>query len=242
VIGISGPQQALLLVVLQNAIFFGLTVGLFWVGVFATRLFGRTTSYSLAPLGFARPRRGFLVGAGVGLLAGVGALILSVLINPLSALVLESFGYPVESGIQQPLIPELGAWVQENPAVAIPAIVTVVVFLGPAVEELVFRGGVFNGLYRLGLLASSGTPSKRFKSAVEKASFVVAALASSLVFALLHLEPVLFPAFVVLGFVLCALFKRSGSLIPPVAAHATFNSFATLLIILSGLGLFELPM
>lgn len=240
-IGISNPQQALLLVVLQNILFFGLTVGLFWFGVLVARLFGRAPSYSLAPLGFSRPASGVLAGAGVGLLAGVGALILSALINPASALVLEHLGYPVESGIQQPLIPELEAWVRESPGLAIPAIVFVVVILGPAVEELVFRGGVFNGLYRLGLLAASGTDNKRFKSAVQRISFAAAALVSSLVFALLHFEPVLLPAFVILGFVLCALFKHTGSLLPPFVAHATFNSFATLLIILSGLGVFELP-
>lgn len=240
-IEVSDPRQTLLLLVLQNVVFFALTVGLFWFGVLVARLFGRTPGYSLAPLGFSRPKVGVLAGAGVGLLAGIGALILSALVNPASALVLERFGYPVEAGVQQPLIPELGTWVRESPVLAIPAVVFVVVILGPAVEELVFRGGLFNGLYRLGLLASSGTENKRFEVAVERASFAAAALVSSGLWSLLHLEPVLLPAFVILGLILCALFRRTGSLLPPFVAHATFNSFATLLIILSGFGILELP-
>jgi membrane protease YdiL (CAAX protease family) len=41
--------------------------------------------------------------------------------------------------------------------------------------------------------------------------------------------------------ILCALFERTGSLLPTFVAHATFNSFAVSLIILAGLGVFEIP-
>ena len=34
---------------------------------------------------------------------------------------------------------------------------------------------------------------------------------------------------------------RTGSLLPPFVAHATFNSFAVTFIILNGLGVIELP-
>jgi membrane protease YdiL (CAAX protease family) len=40
---------------------------------------------------------------------------------------------------------------------------------------------------------------------------------------------------------LCTLFARTGSLLPSFVAHATFNSFATSLIILGGLGVFDVP-
>jgi uncharacterized protein len=66
-------------------------------------------------------------------------------------------------------------------------------------------------------------------------------LVSSVIFALLHLEPVLLPAILILAVILCALFERTGSLLPPFVAHATFNSFAVLLIILSGLDALDLP-
>jgi CAAX protease family protein len=120
-----------------------------------------------------------------------------------------------------------------------------VVVIGPAVEELVFRGAVFNGLNRLGALIASrtvGAASERTpRGASGRTVFVLSALLSSVFFALLHLEPVLLPAILILAIALCVLFRRTGSLLPPLVAHATFNSFATSLIILNGLGVFEVP-
>jgi membrane protease YdiL (CAAX protease family) len=137
----------------------------------------------------------------------------------------------------------LARWVEHSPDVAIPAIIFVVVIFGPAVEELVFRGAIFNGLYRLGALIRRRNPGGS-ESSVWKARrvrFILAALASSVLFAALHLEPVLVPALVILAVSLCALFQRTGSLLPPFVAHATFNSLAVLLIILTGLGVFKVP-
>ena len=116
---------------------------------------------------------------------------------------------------------------------------------GPAVEELVFRGAVFNGLDRLGALLASrtvgATPEGTSGGPSGRTVFVVSALLSSAFFALLHLEPVLLPAILILAVALCVLFRRTGSLLPPLVAHATFNSFATSLIILNGLGVFQVP-
>jgi len=233
----------LLSVVLLDITIAGLVIGGFWLGVTLTRIAGRKTGYSLAPLGFSRPRGGVLAGIGVGVAVGVGAVLFSAIVNPLSVLVLERLGYPTESTIQQPFMRGLVGWVRESPGLAVPAIVLVVVVFGPAVEELVFRGAVFNGLYRLGALVSSRSVGKEdFAGTARKASFVISALASSVLFALLHLEPVLLPALLILAFTLCALFQRTQSLLPPFVAHATFNSFAASLIILSGLGVFEMPL
>jgi membrane protease YdiL (CAAX protease family) len=238
----SDPQQALLSVVLLNVVLVGLTVGLFWGGILVVRGFGGKANYSLAPLGFSCPRGGVFAGIGVGVAVGVGAVIASLPINAASAFVLDRLGYSTESSVQGPFMRGLTRWVEESPTLAIPAIILVVVILGPAVEELVFRGAVFNGLYRLGGYVSKGLggPEALTRSA-RWLPFVLAALASSAFFALLHLEPVLLPALLVLAVVLCALFARTGSLLPSFVAHATFNSFATSLIILSGLGVFEMP-
>jgi len=73
------------------------------------------------------------------------------------------------------------------------------------------------------------------------AIFVASALASSILFALLHLEPVLLPVLFILAITLCALFQRTGSLLPSFVAHATFNSVAAMLIILSGLNVLNIP-
>jgi membrane protease YdiL (CAAX protease family) len=236
------PQQALLSVVLLNIVLVGLTVGAFWAGVFVVRSFGRTPGYSLTPLGFSQPRGGIFAGIGVGVAVGVGAVIVSMPVNLASTFVLDRLGYSTERAIQGPFMRGLFQWVQESPGAAIPAIILVVVIFGPAVEELVFRGAIFNGLYRLGGLISAnlGGSADRGRMA-RRVSFALAALVSSVVWALLHLEPVLLPALLLLAVVLCVLFERTGSLLPPVVAHATFNSFAVLLITLSGLGVFELP-
>lgn len=214
-------------------------VCLFWLGVVVARFLGRKASFSLAPLGFRRPGGGLLAGVGLGLAVGLGAVVVSIVVNPISVFVLDRLGYSTESTVQQPFMRGLVGWVEDNPAAAIPAIILVVVIIGPAVEELVFRGAVFNGLNRLGALVSSRTVGPGRTAG--RASFVLSALVSSVFFALLHLEPVLLPAILILAIALCALFQRTGSLLPPFVAHATFNSFATSLIILNGLGVFDLP-
>ena len=236
------PQQALLSVVLLNVVLAGLTIGAFWAGVFVARSFGRKVGYSLAPLGFSRPRGGSLAGIGVGVAVGVGAVLMSMPVNLASTFVLDRLGYSTERGIQGPFMRGLFRWVQENPDAAIPAIILVVVIFGPAVEELVFRGVVFNGLYRLGGLIFANLDGEEHPGRTAKrVSFALSALISSAIFALLHLEPVLLPALLILAVLLCVLFERSGSLLPSFIAHATFNSFAVSLIILAGLGVFERP-
>ena len=238
---VNDPQGTLLSVVLTNTAVAVLVVCLFWLGVVAARLLGRKASFSLAPLGFRRPGGGLFAGVGLGVAVGAGAILMSIIVNPISVLVLDRLGYPTESTVQQPFMRGLVGWVEDNPAAAIPAIILVVVVIGPAVEELVFRGAIFNGLNRLGALISSRSLVTTPGRPAGRVTFVLAALVSSTFFALLHLEPVLLPAILILALALCALFQRTGSLLPPLVAHATFNSFATSLIILNGLGLFDVP-
>jgi membrane protease YdiL (CAAX protease family) len=235
-------EQTLLLVVLQNVVLLSLTLGLFWAGIFVARRTGVPRGYSLSPLGFARPRNGLLLGVGLGVAFGVGALAISLPVNLITTFVLERLGYPVDSTIQEPLMQGLQVWISESPALAIPAAFAVVVLFGPAVEELVFRGAIFNGLYRLGNRLGAVMGSfKLGRSIAEKTSFALAATVSSVVFALLHLEPVILPALFILAVGLCYLFKKTGSLIPPIVAHAVFNSFAMLAVTLSAFDLIPSP-
>jgi uncharacterized protein len=238
----ADPQGTLLSVVLLDAAVAGIVVGIFWLAVSLLRRMGKKIGYSLAPLGFSRPRGGALAGIGAGMAVGIGAFLLSMIVTPLSVLVLERLGYSTESTVQQPFMEGLVGWVQERPGVAVPAIVLVVVLFGPAVEELVFRGVVFNGLYRLGALVYTRTIGKEHSiRPPSKTIFISSALASSVLFALLHLEPVLLPVLLILAITLCALFQRTGSLLPPFVAHATFNSVAAVLIILRGLNVLNIP-
>jgi uncharacterized protein len=242
---IRDPSQLLLSVTLQNVVFFVLTIGLFWGGVFVMRRLGRPAGYSLSPLGFKKPESGYFSGVVLGFLAGLGALAASLLlVAPLSFYVVDKLGYSTERSVQGPLMQGLSGWIGENPGTAIPATVAVVVFFGPAVEELVFRGAFFGGLYRLGLFVSrklGGKDRGQRKRTGERVSFALSALFSSAVFALLHGEAVIVPVLFVLAALLCALYRRTGSLLPCLVTHATFNGFAVLLVILSGFGVLPVP-
>jgi len=237
---VADARGDLLSVVALDAAIAVLVLAVFWASVTLMRFFGSKARYSLAPLGFSRPKGGILAGIGAGVAVGVFAILLGVVVNPLSKLVLERLGYSIESRVQRPFMEGLSVWVRDDPSVAVPAIVLVVVFFGPAVEELVFRGVVFNGLYRLGTRISTSYTGKE-GLVPGKAVFAFSALASSVLFALLHLEPLLAPVLLILAVILCDLFRRTESLLPPIVAHATFNSLATSIIILDGLGVLDVP-
>lgn len=218
-------------------------VGFFFAGVFLLRRFGVASRYSLRPLGFSRPNVGTFGGAGLGFLVGVGAVFVGGVLSALTTLVLSRFGYSTDSTVQQPFMDSLQNYVGDNPALAIPAVIAVVVVIGPACEELIFRGGIFNGLQNLGDRLSSSLSKSNPETAPDGqhrysfgASAIIAAVLSSVFFALLHLEPVILPTLFVFALVLCYIFRKTGSLLPCFVAHATFNSFATGAIILSGLG------
>lgn len=230
------PGLTLLLVVLQNIVFLVLTIGVFWAGILVMRGFGRRKSFSLSPLGFSRPANGLWRGLGLGLAVGVGALLVSFPLNALSAYLLEVLGYQADRSVQQPLMRGVESLVSQSPLLAIPVAFLVIVVIGPAVEELVFRGAIFGGLYKLGRLVTGKTA--RIGGT---AAFVVSAGLSSALFASLHLEPAILPAIFVLAVSLCWLLRRTGSLLPPFVAHATFNSFTTALLVLAGLGVLPSP-
>ena len=234
----SDAAQTLYGVLVVDSVFLGLTVFLFWAGVFVARRLGRGAGYGLGALGLARPRGGYFVGVALGLAVGVGALIGSLFITPVSMYVLERLGYSTESNVQQEFLRGVQGWVAESPGTAIPAAVFVIVIFGPAVEEIIFRGALFGGLYKLGTFLSERLTDKKVagKSGSRYLTFAVAALLSSAFFALLHLEPVALPAILVLAVALCALYWRTGSIVSTFVAHATFNSFAVLVIVLMGSG------
>lgn len=230
----SDPVEILSGVLLSDSIVLGLVIGFFWTGVFVARRLGGAASYGLGALGLARPKRGYLAAMGLGLTIGALALVLSGPLNLLSVFVLEWFGISTESTVQEPLFRGIQEWVGENPGTAIPVTVFVVVLFAPAAEEIVFRGALFGGLRKLAalLFGRLWRPGK----GGETVPFVLAALVSSMAFALLHGEPVILPTLLVLAVVLCALYRRTGSLLPGFVAHAAFNSSAVLVLILSGLG------
>jgi membrane protease YdiL (CAAX protease family) len=234
-------QEILLFVVVQDLLLVVLTVLGFWAGVFVARRFGSRAGYSLRSLGLRRPRMGLLSGAALGVLVGLGALVVSVVVNLLTSLVFESLGLPSENEQQEPLLRGLGEWVRGDPALAVPAAFLVVVILVPAVEEFVFRGALFGGLYNLGLRLLrgrrvAGEPAgEKEAPRARYAALIGAALLSSVVFAALHFSPVILPALFLLSLALSVLYWRTGSLLPCFVAHATFNAFPVLIITLTSL-------
>jgi membrane protease YdiL (CAAX protease family) len=91
--------------------------------------------------------------------------------------------------------------------------VVVVVFAGPVVEEIFFRGLLFRSIE-----ARSGVPW--------------AIGASAVVFAALHFQPYLAPGLALFGLVAAGLVARTGRLGPAVTAHMAFNG-ATVAYLLS---------
>jgi hypothetical protein len=116
------------------------------------------------------------------------------------------------------------AWVQaydlarlfEGPAWERVSLALVAALLAPACEELTFRGYL------------QTTLSLRRRPAA-------AVAAGALLFAGLHLDPVRFPALVLLGVVFGWLTWRGGSVWPAVAAHAANNGLAAGLLLALGM-------
>jgi uncharacterized protein len=102
---------------------------------------------------------------------------------------------------------ELGA---DNSTLNLVAVTILVTFVAPLAEEFFFRGFCFTTLWRwLGWLPG--------------------AVLAGAVFAAIHVgsvAAVFLPPLVVLGFLLCVLFKQTGSLLPCFALHALNNSLA----------------
>lgn len=96
--------------------------------------------------------------------------------------------------------------------IAVAIAVVTMVFLGPVVEEIVFRGLLFGALARpIGIVPS--------------------ALVSSLLFAAIHGEAVLFPSLAALGLVAAFSYAATGNLWVPIVLHAANNALGAAFLI-----------
>jgi uncharacterized protein len=142
----------------------------------------------------------------IGLGVGVGGF---VLVNLLIQALLQLIG-PVDPPEQQ-LLTDVTAGGVTTALAVIAAVV-----MAPLVEEVVFRGVLFQGLKRkLGLWPG--------------------ALLSGLLFAIVHVEvsqPIYSSGLFLLGVLFAWTMHRFGSLLVPLAAHATFNGISVGLTIL----------
>ena len=147
-------------------------------------------------LGPVRPRaRHVAVGIGQGV---VGFIVVVIGFGSLLQVVADRLGIELPPVQQQ--LNELA----QNPE-TLPYLALAVVLMAPIGEELFFRGLLFQALRRrVYLWPAIGL--------------------SGLAFALVHLEPLAMLIVFPLGMWFAWIFHRSGSLVVPLAAHATFNA------------------
>ena len=126
---------------------------------------------------------------------GCGLMILSFLFNAAYGLFLSQFGLRTQIDLI-PVFAEL----------SYPLILFVAgAIIAPVVEEIFFRGFVFAGL----------RPRYGWKKA---------ALISSLLFALIHLQPTAFLPIFLLGLIFALLYQYSGSIWPAILMHFATNA------------------
>lgn len=101
-----------------------------------------------------------------------------------------------------------------GPLVDVMALIAVT--LAPFVEELVFRGFLFNALWR-------------------RMSFWPAALCSGLVFGMAHGQVAGIAPLCAGGIVLATVYARTGSLWSSMISHGTFNAITLLLLLVAGI-------
>src|SRR5262249_6696049 len=98
----------------------------------------------------------------------------------------------------------------------------------PLFEELIFRGFLFNACRTS---FQKGRLGKIFRS--ERSAAYAAMVVSAAAFAGAHMTLSGFPALFLMGIVLAALYRRSGTLICPMLLHGLNNLTAVILIYLS---------
>lgn len=128
---------------------------------------------------------------------GLGGAATAFALSYSLAFVLEALGLPVE---EQPLI--LAAL--EDPATR-RRVIPMFVLVAPIAEEVFFRG------YMLRFLEERSRPT-------------AAIVATSVLFAVTHLNPAGMPVYLAIGVVLAVIYRRAGTLVAPIVAHVCFNA------------------
>lgn len=149
---------------------------------------------------------------GIGVLAGIGMWVVGNLVGAAVIALLQALGIGVDTQLAERAVETLDPWL----------VVLVVIFLAPVAEELFFRGVVFNAWLREG--------GVRW-----------AFIGSTLLFALIHLSIAAFVPILLLGFALAWIYRRTQSLLAPIALHATFNGISVVLVLLTRFDILKPP-
>jgi membrane protease YdiL (CAAX protease family) len=165
-------------------------------------LYVRRTRGSLAPLGLRRGGWGAGdVFAGIG--AGLGAIVAGSVVIAITVAIVRAITSNEPSSTNV-LNDTSGPWLVLNAVMA--------VALAPLCEEAYFRGFLFQGLRG-------------------RLRFLPAAAVSATIFAFVHVEPIRFFGLAVMGLILASVFERRRTLVASMAAHATVNVIAVILLI-----------
>lgn len=155
-------------------------------------------------LGFEQPRwRRHLV---LGLAVGLASVPLLLVLNKLSYLGLKAIGAEPEQQVTVQILQGLGGWLRRA-CFGFSAIV-----LAPVAEEILFRGVLYPALRQ------RGHPQ-------------IALIASSLLFALIHINAMTFAPLFLFAVILAWLVEKTDGLIAPIAAHVVFNAVNFVLLI-----------
>ena len=160
----------------------------------------------------ARRRLSAILGPlhGPQVLAGLGGAIMMWLAVTIVAAIQAGFiGHqPTQTAIKLFENAQPGLWLDVMAVVA--------VTLAPFAEELVFRGFIFNALWK-------------------RLPFSLSALASGIIFGIAHGQAAGIAPLAAGGFVLAAVYARSGSLWSSMIAHGTFNGITLMLLLVAGI-------
>lgn len=151
------------------------------------------------------------VGIGVGVLG-------QLVVVPLLYLPVEAVDPAARRSISKPAVQLLGVGVGHD----LLAVVAIIVIGAPLCEEIFFRGVTL----RLYELRAAGWPSLL--------RIGVPVVASALLFAIAHFEPLQFLGLFVFGVILAIISSRTGRLGPSIVAHAAFNLTAVVALLGTG--------
>jgi membrane protease YdiL (CAAX protease family) len=177
-------------------------IGLLWVHLFL-KAHGVRWSQILKFHNDLPVKKGWMIGMGLGL----GLIVISIVVNQISAAVLTSMDSQVESQEVVKLVQKHA----EIPAALIFFFMSAVI-LGPIVEELLFRGVLFRFLYQLNL---------------RKTAYAI----SALLFAIMHGNAMGFVSFIILALVFAWVYQKFQTLSLCIIAHMVFNGIQFLLIV-----------
>ncbi|WP_216831741.1 CPBP family intramembrane glutamic endopeptidase [Alkalihalobacterium elongatum] len=102
-----------------------------------------------------------------------------------------------------------------------PLFIIVMAVIGPILEEIIFRKVIFGSLYK-------------------KFNFIIAALISSLIFAVVHADLDYLLVYTALAFVFAYLYVKTKRILVPIIAHVAMNTLAVLVHVIYGEHLDEL--